>query len=714
MAREDRKVEALPACGNLVADVDAIAERWFGRREAEGMRFDTAVPTPEALADAAGRRGLAVVYEQRPLSKLRPADFPCVMLDREGGSRLLAAPDGEGFVSVLARGEIFRVPLAVLEARHAGTVFFVRPRLDAPSGPEQAQGDIAPGAGAAASVARGLFITVLRQMLTGHGRLFALLALASLIGNVLMLAIPVYSMTVYDRVVPHLAFETLWALTVGILIVLAADFAVRLVRHQLVDAMAVKTSVALQARLFSRVLRMPLDKAPRNAALLQLWMRELDGLCQTLPIVLVSAVVDLPFVAVVSVLLFALGGPVALVPVAVAVVLGAIFLATHAIASGRAREASSLARAQATLVAEVADGLEAVKLAAAEGVMLRRFERVADASAFAGHEARHWAVLGSQATLSLGQLAIVATMLVGVYVIADNAMTIGALSAATLLVGRLMGPVGQFVASLQRLRLLVRSADGLDNVLSAPVEVGGDMRAGAAIQGRFDLRGVRFVYPEAHAPALDGVSLVIRPGEKVAVIGRVGCGKSTLLRLLVRLCEPTAGSVLLDESDIRQVSPETLRRQVAMMRQDQVLFDDTLRANLCFGLDEVPEEVFDRAVSVSGVREIAARHPSGYAQRIGPRGERLSGGERQMVALARALMTNPRVLILDEPTASLDNTLEARVVRDLNAFVAGRTLVVATHRAQTLALADRIVWIEDGRVIADGPKDEVLRRLNGS
>jgi ATP-binding cassette subfamily C protein LapB len=710
----DGDAAGLPPCGNLVADVNAIAERWFGRRQAECLKFDTAVPTPEALADVAGRSGLEVSYEQRALSKLRPSDFPCVMLDREGGSRLLAGLEGEGRASVLVRGAFVTVPLRQLEARHTGTVFFVRPRLDAQVAEERvrAAGEAVPFG--SEPTARGLFAAVLRHMAIGHARLFALLGLSALIGNVLMLAIPVYSMAVYDRVVPHLAFETLWALTTGVLIVLGADFAIRLVRHQLVDAMAVKTSVALQARLFARMLRMPLDKAPRNAALIQLWMRELDALCQTVPLVVVSAIVDLPFILVITALLYALGGPVALVPVAVAFLLGAIYAATHAMSIGRARELNMLARAQATLVAEAADGLEAVKLAAAEGVVLRRFERLADSVAYAGHEARHWTVLGNQATLALGQVAIVLAMLMGVYVIADNAMTIGALSAATLLVGRLMAPVGQFVAGLQRLRILVRSADGLDKVLAAPIEEGGDRRAGGDIEGRFDLRSVRFSYPDAHAPALDDVSLVIRPGEKVAIIGRVGCGKSTLLRLLVRLCEPASGSVLVDESDIRQVSPELLRRQVSLMRQDQALFDDTLRANLCFGLDEVPQDVFDRAVAVAGVREIAARHPAGYGQRIGPRGERLSGGERQMVALARALMTDPRVLVLDEPTASMDNTLEGRVVRDLQAFAEGRTVVVATHRAQTLALADRIVWIEGGRIVADGPKDEVLRKLNGS
>ncbi len=370
---------------------------------------------------------------------------------------------------------------------------------------------------------------------------------------------------------------------------------------------------------------------------------------------------------------------------------------------------------QTGLINEVAGALETVKATTAEAQLLGRWERLTDAAAFAGHRSRQWMHVSTQLANTIGLLAVVATLVIGVYVIAAGAMTLGALTAASMLIGRVTQPVAMLVGSLHRAKLALRTAEGLGATLSGSQEESGD-RAGAErpIRGAIELRNVTLTYPDAVAPALRNISLTIRPGEKVAIIGRVGCGKSSLLRLLVRLAEPASGTVLLDDRDIRQVSPKALRRALSLMRQDHVLFDDTLQVNVCLGLESVPEQDFERAVTASGVREIAARNPQGYSQRLGPRGERLSGGERQMVALARALVVSPTVLILDEPTASMDNTLEARIVRELASFSKDRTLIVATHRAQALALVDRIIWLDEGTIVADGPKEEVLRALNAT
>jgi ATP-binding cassette subfamily C protein LapB len=207
------------------------------------------------------------------------------------------------------------------------------------------------------------------------------------------------------------------------------------------------------------------------------------------------------------------------------------------------------------------------------------------------------------------------------------------------------------------------------------------------------------------------MTLTIQPGERVALIGRIGCGKSTLLKLILRLHAPRAGAVLLDGYDIRQYDPSAIRRTIGLMTQTHALFNDTLQANLLFGLSGVTAEAFERAVTISRVKDLAARQPDGYAMHVGLRGEKLSGGERQLVALARTLMGDPQVLVLDEPTASMDNALEARIINDLRANLAGRTLIVATHRAAVLDLVDRVIWIDNGRIIADGPKNEVLNRL---
>jgi ATP-binding cassette subfamily C protein LapB len=314
--------------------------------------------------------------------------------------------------------------------------------------------------------------------------------------------------------------------------------------------------------------------------------------------------------------------------------------------------------------------------------------------------------------MAISQAAVVGTIIVGVYQIGAGAMTIGALTASTLLIGRMMAPMSQLGLYLHRLKQVSGSVAIVENVLSAKLESASDPTSQMrALQGLVELRNVSFTYPGEKNVVLSGINLTIKPGERVGVIGRAGSGKSTLMKLLVRLNEIESGAYLLDGHDARQYAPEQIRRHFAYMRQDSLPFDDTLRNVICFGLDRVDEEAFRVAVTVSGVHEFASRHASGYGMRVGPRGERLSGGERQSVMLARILLGQPPAMLLDEPTSSMDNTMEMRLVGDLRQLIGDRTFVVATHRAALLSLVDRLVWLEQGRIVADGPKADVLKKM---
>lgn len=344
--------------------------------------------------------------------------------------------------------------------------------------------------------------------------------------------------------------------------------------------------------------------------------------------------------------------------------------------------------------------------------MLRRWERLTDATAFAGHLNRLQSSLATIAAMAISQAAVVGTIIVGVYQIGAGAMTIGALTAATLLIGRMMAPMSQLGLYLHRLKQVSGSVAIVENVLSAKLESASDPTSQMrALQGLVEFRNVSFTYPGEKNVVLNGINLTIKPGERVGVIGRAGSGKSTLMKLLVRLNEIESGAYLLDGHDARQYAPEHIRRHFAYMRQDSLPFDDTLRNVICFGLDRVDEEAFRVAVTVSGVHEFASRHASGYGMRVGPRGERLSGGERQSVMLARILLGQPPAMLLDEPTSSMDNTMEMRLVGDLRQLIGDRTFVVATHRAALLSLVDRLIWLEQGRIVADGPKADVLKKM---
>jgi ATP-binding cassette, subfamily C, bacterial LapB len=346
---------------------------------------------------------------------------------------------------------------------------------------------------------------------------------------------------------------------------------------------------------------------------------------------------------------------------------------------------------------------------------LNRFERIFDEFAYSSHVVRLWQGVAAYANATVGQMMVVMVLFVGAYEISAGNMTVGGLSTCSLLVGRIIGPIGQLISVIHRMiqsRAMLKSLADESKYRS---EVAGDDSGALRAPMRCSLRlnNVSFSYSNQGAPQIDSLSATIQPGERVGIVGRSGSGKSTLLRLIARLAEPDKGSILLDDFDVRQYAPSELRQALGYMGQTTGLVDDTLMKNLTFGLDKLDPEQFSLMMQLTGVADFAAVHPRGFGMPVGPRGERLSGGERQSVALARLLLANPGALLLDEPTSSMDTMLEARLVKNLKGFIGDRTLIVATHRAPVLQLVDRIIWLDSGRLVADGTKADVLKRMSG-
>lgn len=712
-AGETPKTDGEPAKGgNLLADVRALAAGWFrnGRASDKNHRGPGDLATPEELTAAAADRGVDVSYKETSLAKLTEKDFPCIALDKEGGSHvLLGKPDAQTLLTK-AGDTVRSVTLSGLQAIASGVVFLVRPKatppVDAPAPSEDSKGE--------GTRFSGVFGRISREMLATQRPLLWQLGLATVLSNLFTFALPLFSMAIYDRVVPHLAWETLWALSIGVVIILAADFALRYIRMKLLDSVGLTTSTTLQARLFSRIVHGRMQDIPSVSGSISAGMREVEALCHVVPSLMIGIAVDLPFFLLAAVLIYSIGGLVALAPILGALTLAGLHLLVH-LGEDAARKHSRYVGTQTNALLETMGALETVKATGSERTLLRRWERLVDASSFASHLNRLQGNFSGQASIVVGQAVTVLAMIIAVYEISTGAMTIGAMSASVLLIGRMMTPISQLMTYLHRAHQLSTSAQLINRIFAIPLETAGDaseVREETPVLGHLQFHNVSFTYPGEQTPTLEGITLDIKPGEKIGLIGRVGSGKSTLLRLMLRLHDATTGTILIDGTDVRQVSPRTLRRAVGFMRQDSVLFDDTLQANLCFGMDTMNAAYFERAVSITGVKEFAARNPAGYGLRVGSRGERLSGGERQSVALARVLVENPPVMVFDEPTASMDNALEAKIVRELRDIIADKTLIVATHRAPLLSLVDRIIWMDGGRVVADGPKAEVLQRLN--
>jgi ATP-binding cassette subfamily C protein LapB len=365
------------------------------------------------------------------------------------------------------------------------------------------------------------------------------------------------------------------------------------------------------------------------------------------------------------------------------------------------------------LLVETIDGLETIKATAAEGRVQRAWERFSGLTAESSGKARFISGFATTFAQVSIQLSVVAVVVFGVHLIADGEITMGALVAATILTGRALAPLSSIANMLTRLQQSRVALRSLDSIMKAPVERPADKSFlhRPRLHGQVELKKVDFSYPGHETKALDGMSFSIKPGEHVGILGRIGSGKSTVARLLLGLYEPTDGAVLMDGTDIRQIDPADLRRNIGYVSQDNYLFFGSVRDNISYGAPHVDDQAILRAAHVSGVADFLRSHPLGFDLQVGERGMGLSGGQRQAIVIARAMLLDPPIILLDEPTSCMDNSTEAVFKNRLSQVLPGKTLLLVTHRSSLLSLVDRLIIVDGGKIVADGPKDEVLTAL---
>lgn len=537
--------------------------------------------------------------------------------------------------------------------------------------------------------------------------------LVAIMSNIFMFALPMFSMAVYDRIIPHKAYETLWSLTIGIMLVFTLDFVGRVLRNGVQEQMAYRIGSQMQMRMFSRILSTDMEHAPKSASGISSAMQAVDGACHLMPPLLIGLMVDLPFMLVLFIYVGVTAHWVVLSPLVSVLILLAANAYLHYSARKAHEQSAKQAIARNTLIEESVNAFGVTKVTASQGPTLRALAELTAAthkSSAAARSANSTAALVSNTVI---QLNTVLVLVVGIFIINSGGMTVGTLVSAVMLSARGISPIIALVGSVVRAFSLAEPLRIADKMISLPAEEAGDAnRTVANLKGQVDLSGVTFRYAQSVAPALKELNLSFKAGERVGIIGSIGSGKSTLIKLIPRLHCPTAGGVLIDGHDVRQYDPDFLRRQIAYMPQDCDLYDTTIRDNIIKGLGVVDEAAFDEAVRISGVRDIVTRHPAGYDLQVGKYGRRLSGGERQAVCLARALTRNAPILIMDEPTSAMDSQMEKAVIDRLSGALAGKTLIVATHRAPLLSLVERVIWLDGGKVIADGPPAEVIARAS--
>ena len=658
---------------------------------------------------AVARAGMATRLQRVALESIDPAALPAVLVLADSQTCVLTGWAADGSASVLlpqtGQGAV-TLARDDLAARYTGVTLFVRPqfRFD---GRTSAVRPTRRGHWFWSAVGAQRF--VYRDVL----------AAAALV-NVFALAFPIFSMNVYDRVVPNNAVETLWAMAVGIVLVLCADLWLRSLRSRFVDEASARIDVELSARLMERVLGLRMAYRPESVGSFASNLRGFEQVRDFIASSTVTTLIDLPF-ALLFVLVMVWLSPWLAIPVVVVfgviVVLG--WVLQHRLHQLSETTWRASAQRNATLI-ESLTGLETIKAQGAEGLIQARWER---ANTFLARINVRMRALSSSAmygTAWLTQLTSVSVILIGVYLIGERQITMGALIAAGMLAGRALAPAGQVVGLLMQYQGARTALESLDKLMAQPVERPSLAEGGAPfvqrrdLKGEIELRGVRFAYPNRDDLALDGVSLRIAPGEKVAFIGRVGSGKSTIQRLVMGLFQPmdtNGGAVLLDGIDLRQLDPADVRRNIGCVSQDVLLFHGTLRENIAFGMPHADDTAIVAAAEIAGLSDFVHRHPKGFDMPVGERGEQLSGGQRQAVGIARAVLHNAPILLLDEPTSAMDFTTEAHVTQRLAEFAQGKTVLLVTHRTSLLQFVNRVIVVDNGRVVADGPRDRIMEAL---
>ncbi|MCQ8877403.1 type I secretion system permease/ATPase [Pseudoalteromonas shioyasakiensis] len=703
------EIDDLTNHGGVLVDCLAILchyhDREFSRETIlSGLPLEQGNLTPSGFSRAAKRIGFKTKVVNKPLTKINTALLPAILLLSDNQACVVTSLDPETATMEVIYPELsdsaVQLSIEQLSQNTTDIIIYAQPEFafDARSPVLQKLSK------------DGWFWGVIKECRS----LYKDVIISAIALGLLSIAMPLFVMNVYDRVVPNQATETLWVLAIGVLIALTADLALRLVRSYFVELAASRIDVKVSAVIMERVLGMKLKNRPNSAGSFASNIQSFEAVRSFFSSITLVALVDLPFVFLYIIVIAIIG-----VPLSIPIIAGALFLLCYALAAHRKLEAFSeqtmkaSSMRNATLV-ESLTNIEDVK----------SFHSECKTQAIWEKSTIFIARINAQSRLISGSISTTATwaqqcvgviiVIIGVHLIINGDLTQGGLIAAYLLSSRAMGPIGQSAAVLAQFHHAAIAMHSLNEIMENEVErpPGKHWVSHPILRGDIQFKDVRFKYSDESNDALSGINITIKAGEKVAILGRNGSGKSTLEKLILGLYEPTSGSISIDNSDIHQIDPAELRHNIGYVPQTVSLFYGTLKDNITLSAWHAKDEQIISACEKSQLFELINSHPDGFDLQVGEQGRLLSGGQRQAVGIARALINDPPILILDEPTSALDHNSEAKIIASLKQHSVDKTLIVVTHRTSLLELVDRIIVLDQGKVSADGPKDKVIASLN--
>ncbi|MEP6066279.1 MAG: type I secretion system permease/ATPase [Paracoccaceae bacterium] len=695
-------------------DLDLIA--WLAK--AHGRPFtksalrsavpsDTNLSTPQGVSRALETIGLKSRLVQNHPDKIDPGALPCVIFRKNASPVIL--------VNIASRGKHLTIiepdkgPMETELRRKDARRIFGRDVLLVSKASMRQNGPSGTLHDAKTETPKNWFWGPVRESWPSWTQVI----IAAFCMNVLSLALPIFVMNVYDRVIPNVAFVTLWTLAIGVGIALLLDLALRTLRSSILERIGRRVELKAATSLFDQTLNARLLSRPGGAAGMANAVREFDSVRDFFGSASFIAVIDLLFIGVFVAALFFVVGPLAYVPlIAIPIVLILAIVAQVPLRRS-AQQAQTLATKRHVVLVESLLGVEAIKSLNGEPVMQREWENAIAASSQIGGRTRFWSGLATNGTQLVQQGVSVGIIVWGVFLVSENAITVGALIAANILAGRVLAPLAAVAQTIFRAHYARQSMRALNDLMALPRERPGAIESNLEVlQGKLAFRNVTFRYPSAEHPALKDVSFEIEPGEVVALLGRVGSGKTTTGKLMNGLFSAEDGTILVDGHGISQYDPAALRDGIGYLTQESELFTGTLRENMVLGDPQASDEDIRRALYQAGMDEFVAANPDGLNVFLGEKGNRLSGGQRQGVALARLLLRKPNVLFLDEPTNAMDQHMETAVIERLQELAGGKTtLLFCTHRMSLAKLANRFIVLDHGRKVLDGPRDDVLKTL---
>lgn len=657
--------------------------------------------TPAMAESAAHNAGLAARIVKSQLRQIVSFALPAVLFLKDESACILLESSGEDFsiTHPAVEGGARKVSQEELEKMYSGHVLYLIP---------DKRNDFAPRASSSKPGGHWLWGALIRNWWT-----YSQVMVAAVILNMIALATPLFVMNVYDRVVPNSALDTLWVLATGMAVVIAFDFIIKTLRAHFIDNTGKKIDLELEGKLFDQLLGMRLKDKPASVGAFANLLRELEVLRDFFTSATLVSFVDLPFILLFITMFWYIGGPIAFVFMAILPITLFIGLVIHFPIKHSVEAAMAMGNGKHAVLVETLSNIETVKGLGCEAIMRQRWNRSTVDSARHAIRSRSLSHLAMNITGFVQQFAYLIIIIIGVYLIKDGTLTTGGLIACSILSGRVMGPFAQIAQLITRLHHTMSAYDALSNVMALDVE-----RENANtflhrpfFQGNLELRDVSFTYPGSSLPALKKVNLKIKTGERVGIVGKTGSGKSTLGKLALSLYTPDEGALLVDGTDLRQIDPADLRRWTGYMPQDVVLFQGSVRQNICMSHPQASDQEILQAALISGTNDFMRTHPQGYALQVSERGSSLSGGQRQSISIARALLRKPSILVMDEPTSSMDAQSEALLLQRLKTILPGKTILLITHRPSLLELVDRLIVMDEGQVVADGPKDLIMQQL---